>query len=68
MDAEEYIPRVPNPNYMYDKVTIKVDPYPYIKHGKFDADTLNMIISNINKIKGVVKFKVENPQLINIGI
>lgn len=69
MDAQEYIPRLPKPGYMYDKVTIKVDPYPYTKNGEvFSIDTLNLVISNISKIRGVIKFKVENPQLINIGI
>lgn len=68
MDAQEYTPKLPKSGYMYDKVTLKIDPYPYVKHGKFDIETLNQIITNINAIKGVVKFKVENPQLINIGI
>jgi hypothetical protein len=53
---------------MYDRVTVKIDPYPYVKHGKFDIDTIKQIIDNINKIKGIVKFVVEDPQLINIGI
>lgn len=68
MDTQEYTPRLPKKGYAYDRVTLKIDPYPYIKHGKFDIETLNQIIANINKIKGVVKLKVENPQLINVGI
>jgi hypothetical protein len=68
MDTEEYTPNLPKPGYKYDRVTIKVDPYPYIKFGQFDINTLNQIISNINKIRGVVKFVVKDPQLINIGI
>ena len=68
MDAEEYTPRLPKEGYMYNRVTLKVDPYPYIKNGKFDIDTIKQIITNINAIKGVVKFVVEDPQLINIGI
>ena len=68
MDAKEYVPRLPKKGYMYDRVTIKVDPYPYVKNGKFDLDTVKLIITNINAIKGVVKFVVEDPQLINIGI
>jgi len=68
MDAEEYTPRLPKEGYMYNRVTLKVDPYPYVKNGKFDIDTLKQIIVNINAIKGVVKFVVEDPQLINIGI
>tara|TARA_R110000868_G_scaffold930_4_gene7058 strand:+ start:2636 stop:3049 length:414 start_codon:yes stop_codon:yes gene_type:complete len=68
MDANEYVPRMPKKGYIYDRVTIKIDPYPYIKHGTFNIDTIKQIITNINKIKGVVKFVVENPQLINIGI
>ena len=68
MDAKEYVPRLTKKGYMYDRVTIKVDPYPYVKNGKFDLDTVKLIITNINAIKGVVKFVVEDPQLINIGI
>ena len=68
MDAKEYISRVPKKGYGYDRVTVKIDPYPYVKHGKFDIDTVKQIITNINNIKGVVKFVVEDPQLINIGI
>ena len=68
VDAKEYTPRLPKPGYIYDILTVKVDPYPYLKFGEFNIDTINQIISNIGKIKGVVKFKVENPQMINIGI
>jgi hypothetical protein len=68
IDAKEYIPRIPKENYSYDRVTVKIDPYPYLKFGKFDLDTIKQVIKNINGIKGVVKFKVENPQMINIGI
>lgn len=69
MDTENYTPNIAKPGYMYDRVTLKIDPYPYIKGGKpFTIENMNDIINNINKIKGVVKFKVENPQLINIGI
>ena len=68
MDTNEYIPNIPKKGYKYDKVTIKVDPYPYVKNGKFDLDTIKQIIININNIKGVVKFVVKEPQLINIGI
>ena len=68
IDAKEYTPRIPKENYSYDKVTVKIDPYPYLKFGKFDLDTIKQVIKNINDIKGVVKFKVENPQMINIGI
>ena len=68
MDTNEYVPNVPKKWYKYDRVTIKVDPYPYVKNGKFDLDTIKQIILSINNIKGVVKFVVENPQLINIGI
>jgi hypothetical protein len=69
IDAREYIPRLPKPNREYDVLTIKVDPYPYIKKGnKFDMETINQIIADINSIKGIIKFKVDNPQLLNIGI
>ena len=68
MDTEEYTPNLPRPGYKYDRITIKVDPYPYTKFGQFDINTINQIISNINKIRGVVKFVVKDPQLINIGI
>ena len=68
MDAKEYTPRMPKPGYIYDVLTVKLDPYPYLKHGTFDIDTIKQVIDNINKIKGVVKFRVDNPQMINIGI
>ena len=68
MDTNEYAPNVPKKGYKYDRITIKVDPYPYVKSGKFDLDTIKQIITNINNIKGVVKFVVKDPQLINIGI
>jgi len=68
MDTNEYVPNIPKKGYKYDRVTIKVDPYPYVKNGKFDLDTIKQIILSINNIKGVVKFVVKDPQLINIGI
>jgi hypothetical protein len=69
VDVEEYIPRLPKKGREYDRLTIKVDPFPYIKDGdQFTIDTINQVISSINGIKGVVKFKVKDPQLINIGI
>lgn len=68
MDTEEYTPKIPKPGYKYDRVVIKVDPYPYIKHSTFDISTINQIITNVNKIRGVVKFVVKDPQLINVGI
>jgi hypothetical protein len=68
IDTEEYTPRLPKEGYMYNRVTLKVDPYPYVKNGKFDLDTLKQVITNVNAIKGVVKFVVDNPQLINVGI
>lgn len=68
IDAKEYEPRIRKENYSYDRVTVKIDPYPYLKFGKFDLDTIKQVIQNINDIKGVVKFKVEDPQMVNIGI
>lgn len=69
VDAKEYTPNAPRPNYSYDRLTVKVDPYPYVRNGgKFDLETIKLIINNINNIRGIVKFKVENPQLLNIGI
>ena len=69
VDVTEYIPRLPKEGREYDKLTIKVDPFPYIKGGdQFTIDTINQVISSINSIKGIVKFKVKDPQLINIGI
>ena len=41
----------------------------YLKNGgKFDIDTIKQVISYIGNIKGVVKFKVDNPQMINVGL
>ena len=68
IDVKEYEPRIRKENYSYDRVTVKIDPYPYLKFGKFDLDTIKQVIQNINDIKGVVKFKVEDPQMINVGI
>lgn len=68
IDTNEYVPNIPKKGYKYNKVTIKIDPYPYVKNDKFDLDTIKQIILNINNIKGVVKFVVKEPQLINIGI
>ena len=69
VDATEYTPRLPKKGREYDKLTVKVDPFPYIKGGdQFTIDTINQVIASINSIKGVVKFKVKDPQLINIGI
>ena len=68
IDAKEYEPRIRKKNYSYDRVTVKIDPYPYLKFGKFDLDTIKQVIQNINDIKGVVKFKVDNPQMVNVGI
>jgi hypothetical protein len=67
MDTEEYTPNLPKEGYSYNRVTIKVDPYPYLKNGNFTIETIKTIINNINNIKGVVIFKAE-PQLNNIGI
>jgi hypothetical protein len=69
VDAREYTPRLPKKGREYDRLTIKIDPYPYIKNeGKFDIETINQIIASVGSIKGIVKFRVDNPQLINIGI
>jgi transcriptional regulator of aromatic amino acid metabolism len=68
VDTEEYTPRLPKKGRSYNKLGVKIDPYPYLKNGTFDIETLQMIIDNINRIKGVVKFRVDNPQLINVGI
>jgi hypothetical protein len=69
VDAQEYTPRLPKKGYTYDRLTVKVDPYPYIKKdGKFDIETIKQVIASIGGIKGIVKFRVDNPQLINIGI
>lgn len=68
VDAQEYTPRLPKPGRSYNVLTVKIDPYPYLKFGEFDIETIKQVITNISKIKGVIKFKVENPQMINIGV
>jgi hypothetical protein len=68
VDAQEYTPRLPKPGRSYNVLTVKVDPYPYLKNGDFTIETINQIINNISHIKGIIKFKVANPQMINIGI
>lgn len=68
IDAKEYTPASARPEYQYDILTVKIDPYPYLRaDGEFTEDALVQIIDNIKKIKGVVAFKAE-PKLINIGI
>lgn len=68
VDAHEYIPRLPKANYSYNKLAVKIDPYPYLKDGKFDIETVKKVIQDINNIRGVVKFRVDNPQMINVGV
>jgi hypothetical protein len=68
VDAQEYTPRLPKPERSYNKLTVKIDPYPYLKNGNFDIETIKTVIANIGRIKGVVKFRVDNPQMINIGV
>jgi hypothetical protein len=68
VDSKEYHSEKPTPNRLYNVLTVKVDPYPYLQKGEFDIQTMEKIIQNINNIKGVVKYKVENSQLVNIGI
>lgn len=68
IDTNAYIPKLPKKGRKYDKVTIKIDPYPYLRHNKtFNIDTIAQIIQNIKNVKGVITFKTE-PQLINIGV
>ena len=68
VDIQEYTPYAPKKGYVYDKLTVKIDPYPFLKTGKFDIETIKQVITNIGAIKGVVKFRVDEPQLINVGI
>jgi hypothetical protein len=68
VDAHEYTPRIPNKSYSYNKLAVKIDPYPYLKDGKFDIETVKKVIQDINNIRGVVKFRVDNPQMINVGV
>mgnify|MGYP001580822329 CR=1 FL=1 len=69
VDAKEYTPRLPKKGYTYDILTVKVDPHPFLENGgKFDLETIKQVIENINKIRGIVKFRVDEPQLRNIGI
>jgi len=69
IDAKEYIPGItPKQGYDYNVLTVKIDPYPYLKSGEFNEQTLKQIADNISKVRGVVAFKIDEPQLINIGI
>jgi len=69
IDLEQYTPNMPKPDQEYNRATIKIDPGPYIQsNGKFDIEDLKAIIKAVNDIKGVVKFVVKDPQLVNIGI
>ncbi len=67
IDAKQYTPNLPTPGHDYNILTVKIDPYPYLKAGKFDEETIKQVIDNISKIRGVIKFKAE-PKLMNIGI
>ena len=69
VDTSEYTPALSKPRHQYDVLTVKIDPYPYLKSsGEFTEQTLQQIINSIKKIKGVVAFKSDDPQLVNIGI
>jgi hypothetical protein len=68
VDTSEYTPALRKPRHQYDILTVKIDPYPYLKNGEFTEQNLQQIVDNIKKIKGVVAFKSDSPQLINIGI
>jgi len=69
VDAKEYTPRVPKKGYAYDVLTVKVDPHPFLKDGgTFDIEVINKVIQDINDIRGVVKFKVATPQILNVGV
>ncbi len=68
IDSNEYTPASAKPGYQYDVLTVKIDPYPYLRAtNEFNESNIQQIIDNIKKIKGVVAFKAE-PKLLNIGI
>jgi hypothetical protein len=46
VDAQEYAPRLPKPDRSYNRLTIKIDPYPYLKNGTFDIETIKTIIAS----------------------
>lgn len=68
VDNREYDSSDPTPGYMYNRTTIKIDPYPFIKKGEnFNIDTIKQVIEDIKSIRGVIAFRTE-PKLLNIGI
>ena len=68
IDTKEYIPgSSPKQGHDYNILTVKVDPYPYLKFGEFNEEKVQQIINNIKDVRGVVAFKAEST-LDNIGI
>jgi hypothetical protein len=71
--ASEYVPdekMYQNKNY-YVYLTIKIDPYPFLKGGgmgtKFGQEQIDQLVTDIKKIKGVRVFKpAEKPEKITI--
>ena len=49
-----------NPN-LRTQMTVKIDGYPFIRHGGFGRDSLKSIIAAIKKVKGVKTF-IANPE------
>ena len=43
--------------YFRSTLEIKIDPYPYAKQGKFDDNTIQVVMNNIKNINGVIGFK-----------
>ncbi len=43
--------------YFRSTLEIKIDPYPYAKQGKFDDNTIQVVMNNIKSINGVIGFK-----------
>jgi hypothetical protein len=72
IDAKSYTPGItPKQGYDYNILTVKIDPYPYIKNGNlFNEETLIQISDSISKVRGVVAFKINEDELelTNIGI
>jgi len=67
ISAKDYQPRLPRPNRAYNILTVKIDPYPYLKKGKFDEETVANIIEKIKQIQGIKAFKAK-PELVNVGV
>jgi hypothetical protein len=49
---------VTNNPYFYSKLSVKIDPHPFLGKGGFGKDNMEELIANIKRIQGVRNFKL----------